>query len=129
RRPASTPPPTERPMAVQSKNIPAPDKIKIGTALISVSDKMGIADLARELAGFGVRIFSTGGTFKALSAEGIAVTDVSDITGFPEIMDGRVKTLHPGVHGGLLALRDDAQHVEAMKAHGIEGIDLAIINL
>jgi phosphoribosylaminoimidazolecarboxamide formyltransferase/IMP cyclohydrolase len=122
-------PPTERLMAVQSKNIPAPDKVRIRTALISVSDKSGIAELARELTGLGIRILSTGGTFKALSAEGIEVVDVSDVTGFPEIMDGRVKTLHPNVHGGLLAIRDDAEHVEAMKAHGIEGIDLAVLNL
>jgi phosphoribosylaminoimidazolecarboxamide formyltransferase/IMP cyclohydrolase len=116
-------------MAVQSKNIPAPDRVKVSTALISVSDKSGIAELARELAGLGIRILSTGGTFKALSAEGIAVTDVTDVTGFPEIMDGRVKTLHPNVHGGLLAIRDDADHVAAMEKHGIAGIDLAIINL
>jgi len=116
-------------MAVQSKNIPAPDKVRIRTALISVSDKSGIADLARELVGLGVRILSTGGTFKTLSAEGIEVVDVSDVTGFPEIMDGRVKTLHPNVHGGLLAIRDDAEHVEAMEVHGIEGIDLAVLNL
>ena len=116
-------------MAVQSKNIPAPDKVRIRTALISVSDKAGIADLARELASLGVRILSTGGTFKALSAEGIPVADVSELTRFPEIMDGRVKTLHPNVHGGLLAIRDDAEHMAAMKAHGIEGIDLAVINL
>ena len=116
-------------MAVQSKNIPAPDRITIRTALISVSDKSGVAELARELARLGVRILSTGGTFKTLSAQRIPVTDVSDITSFPEIMDGRVKTLHPNVHGGLLAIRDDAEHVAAMKAHGIEGIDLAVINL
>jgi phosphoribosylaminoimidazolecarboxamide formyltransferase / IMP cyclohydrolase len=116
-------------MAVQSKNIPAPDRVKVRTALISVSDKSGIAELARELAGAGICILSTGGTFKALAAEGIAVTDVADITGFPEIMDGRVKTLHPNVHGGLLAIRDDADHVAAMQKHGITGIDLAIINL
>jgi phosphoribosylaminoimidazolecarboxamide formyltransferase/IMP cyclohydrolase len=116
-------------MAVQSKNIPAPDRVKVRTALISVSDKSGIAELARELTALGIRILSTGGTFKALSAEGIAVTDVSDITGFPEIMDGRVKTLHPTVHGGLLAIRDDADHVAAMEKHGIAGIDLSIINL
>jgi phosphoribosylaminoimidazolecarboxamide formyltransferase/IMP cyclohydrolase len=116
-------------MAVQSKNIPAPDRVKVRTALISVSDKSGIAELARELSGLGIRILSTGGTFKALSADGIAVTDVSDVTGFPEIMDGRVKTLHPNVHGGLLAIRDDADHVAAMEKHGISGIDIAIINL
>ncbi|RUV31766.1 bifunctional phosphoribosylaminoimidazolecarboxamide formyltransferase/IMP cyclohydrolase, partial [Mesorhizobium sp. M1A.T.Ca.IN.004.03.1.1] len=77
----------------------------------------------------GVRLLSTGGTFKAITAAGLAVTDVSEITGFPEIMDGRVKTLHPTVHGGLLAIRDDGEHQEAMKKHGIEGIDLAVINL
>src|SRR5690606_39193757 len=81
------------------------------------------------LAGKGVRLLSTGGTHKALSDAGLAVTDVSEVTGFPEIMDGRVKTLHPSVHGGLLAIRDDAEHVEAMKAHGIGAIDLAVINL
>jgi phosphoribosylaminoimidazolecarboxamide formyltransferase/IMP cyclohydrolase len=116
-------------MAVQSKNIPAPDRVAVKTALISVSDKSGIAALAGRLAGLGVRILSTGGTFKALSEGGIAATDVSDVTGFPEIMDGRVKTLHPNVHGGLLAIRDDADHAAAMQAHGISGIDLAIINL
>jgi phosphoribosylaminoimidazolecarboxamide formyltransferase/IMP cyclohydrolase len=116
-------------MAVQSKRIPPPDKVRIQTALISVSDKSGIVDLAAALAGFGVRLLSTGGTFKTLSEAGIAVTDVSDITGFPEIMDGRVKTLHPRVHGGLLAIRDDEDHRAAMAAHDIGAIDLAIINL
>ncbi len=116
-------------MAVVSKKIPAPDNVRIRTALLSVSDKTGIVELATGLASQGVRLLSTGGTHKALSAAGLDVTDVSDITGFPEIMDGRVKTLHPNVHGGLLAIRDDQDHIEAMKAHGIEGIDLAIINL
>jgi phosphoribosylaminoimidazolecarboxamide formyltransferase/IMP cyclohydrolase len=116
-------------MAVVSKKIPAPDKVKVKTALLSVSDKTGIVDLARALAEKGVRLLSTGGTHKAIAAAGLTVTDVSDVTGFPEIMDGRVKTLHPKVHGGLLAIRDDAEHQEAMKAHGIEGIDLAVINL
>ena len=113
-------------MAVQSKNIPAPDKVRIRTALISVSDKAGIADLARELASLGVRILSTGGTFKALSAEGIPVADVSELTRFPEIMDGRVKTLHPNVHGGLLAIRDDAEHMAAMKAHSRRHVPTAL---
>jgi len=116
-------------MAVVSKKIPAPDKVAVKTALLSVSDKAGIVELARALAERGVRLLSTGGTHKAIAAAGLAVTDVSDVTGFPEIMDGRVKTLHPKVHGGLLAIRDDAEHQEAMKAHGIDGIDLAIINL
>jgi phosphoribosylaminoimidazolecarboxamide formyltransferase/IMP cyclohydrolase len=116
-------------MAVHSKKIPAPDLVKIRTALISVSDKTGIAELARTLADLGIAILSTGGTYKALSAAGIPVNDVSEVTKFPEIMDGRVKTLHPAVHGGLLAIRDDGEHQQAMKEHGISGIDLAIINL
>ncbi|MDP9811029.1 phosphoribosylaminoimidazolecarboxamide formyltransferase/IMP cyclohydrolase [Rhizobium tibeticum] len=116
-------------MAVVSKKIPAPDKVDVRTALLSVSDKTGIVELARALAEKGVRLLSTGGTHKAIAAAGLAVTDVSDVTGFPEIMDGRVKTLHPKVHGGLLAIRDDADHQAAMKAHGIEGIDLVVINL
>lgn len=116
-------------MAVVSKKIPAPDKVKVKTALLSVSDKSGIVELARALAENGVRLLSTGGTHKAIAAAGLEVTDVSDVTGFPEIMDGRVKTLHPTVHGGLLAIRDDAEHQAAMKAHGIEGIDLSVINL
>ncbi|ACS58479.1 MULTISPECIES: bifunctional phosphoribosylaminoimidazolecarboxamide formyltransferase/IMP cyclohydrolase [Rhizobium] len=116
-------------MAVISKKIPAPDKVEIKTALISVFDKTGIVDLAHALSARGVRLLSTGGTYKAITAAGLAVTDVSEVTGFPEIMDGRVKTLHPTVHGGLLAIRDDSEHQEAMKTHGIEGIDLAVINL
>jgi phosphoribosylaminoimidazolecarboxamide formyltransferase / IMP cyclohydrolase len=116
-------------MAVVSKMIPAPDKVKIRTALLSVSDKTGIVELARALADHGVKLLSTGGTFKAIREAGLDVTDVSDVTGFPEIMDGRVKTLHPGVHGGLLAIRDDAEHVKAMEEHKIGAIDLAVINL
>ena len=116
-------------MAVVSKKIPAPDKVKIRTALLSVSDKTGIVELAQTLIAHGVRLLSTGGTHKAIAAEGLPVTDVSELTGFPEIMDGRVKTLHPRVHGGLLAIRDDAEHVAAMKEHGIESIDLVVINL
>jgi phosphoribosylaminoimidazolecarboxamide formyltransferase/IMP cyclohydrolase len=116
-------------MAVVSKKIPAPDLVRVRTALLSVSDKTGIVEFARGLHERGVRLLSTGGTHKALAAEGLPVIDVSEITGFPEIMDGRVKTLHPKVHGGLLSIRDDAEHVEAMKVHGIEAIDLAVINL
>lgn len=116
-------------MAVHSKRIPAPDRVEIKTALLSVSDKSGIVELATALAGKGVKILSTGGTYEALTDAGVAVTDVSEVTGFPEIMDGRVKTLHPKVHGGLLAIRDDAEHQAAMAEHGIGGIDLAVINL
>lgn len=98
-------------------------------ALISVSDKTGIVNLARELARFDVEIISTGGTAKALRDAGINVRDISDLTGFPEMMDGRVKTLHPRVHGGLLAMRDNTEHVAAMKEHDIEPIDLVVVNL
>lgn len=116
-------------MAVVSKKIPAPDKVLIRTALLSVSDKTDIIELAGALVKLGVKLLSTGGTSKAIADAGLPVTDVSDITKFPEIMDGRVKTLHPNVHGGLLAIRDDAEHQEAMRAHGIEAIDLSVINL
>lgn len=98
-------------------------------ALISVSDKTGIVELARELAAMGVEIISTGGTAKALADAGIAVIGVSDITGFPECLDGRVKTLHPKVHGGLLAMRSNAEHMRQLEELGIEPIDLVIINL
>ncbi|WP_137109487.1 bifunctional phosphoribosylaminoimidazolecarboxamide formyltransferase/IMP cyclohydrolase [Rhodobacter sp. SY28-1] len=103
--------------------------VPIGRALISVSDKSGLLDLARALAGYGVELISTGGTSGMLRAAGLAVRDVAEVTGFPEMMDGRVKTLHPNVHGGLLALRDDDEHLVAMAAHGIEPIDLLIVNL
>src|SRR5216110_3452452 len=93
---------------------------KISRALISVSDKTGIVDFARELRTFDVEIISTGGTAKALREAGVDVTDVSDVTGFPEMMDGRVKTLHPKIHGALLAVRDNPEHVTAMNQNGIE---------
>jgi phosphoribosylaminoimidazolecarboxamide formyltransferase/IMP cyclohydrolase len=102
---------------------------RIQRALISVSDKTGIVDLARELARFDIEIVSTGGTAKALRNAGLAVRDISEITGFPEMMDGRVKTLHPRVHGGLLALRDNVDHVAAMQEHEIQPIDLVVVNL
>jgi phosphoribosylaminoimidazolecarboxamide formyltransferase/IMP cyclohydrolase len=102
---------------------------KIHRALISVSDKTGIVDFARELQHFGVEIVSTGGTARALRDAGIEVRDVSDVTGFPELMDGRVKTLHPKIHGALLGLRNNAEHVAAMREHGIEPIDLVVVNL
>jgi phosphoribosylaminoimidazolecarboxamide formyltransferase/IMP cyclohydrolase len=101
----------------------------IKRALISVSDKTGIIDFARELKRFNVEIISTGGTARALRDAGIDVRDISDVTGFPEMMDGRVKTLHPRVHGGLLALRDNPEHVAAMQEHGIEPIDMVVVNL
>ena len=101
----------------------------VRTALISVSDKTGLVDAARRLADAGVRLISTGGTHRALSDAGLDVTDVAALTGFPEMMDGRVKTLHPMVHGGLLALRDNPDHAAAMQAHGIGGIDLLWVNL
>ncbi len=101
----------------------------IRRALLSVSDKTGLVDFAKALAGRGVALISTGGTARTLRDAGLAVTDVSEVTGFPEIMDGRVKTLHPKIHGGFLALRDKPEHAEAMRAHGIEGIDLLVSNL
>jgi len=103
--------------------------IKIKTALISVSDKTGVVDFAQELADMGVKIISTGGTARTLAGEGIEVTPIENVTGFPEMMDGRVKTLHPKIHGGLLALRDKADHKAAMKQHNIEPIDLVCVNL
>jgi phosphoribosylaminoimidazolecarboxamide formyltransferase / IMP cyclohydrolase len=98
-------------------------------ALISVSDKSGVVALARALTEHSIELVSTGGTRKALIDAGLKVLDVSDLTGFPEMMDGRVKTLHPAVHGGLLAVRDNAQHVEAMHAHMIRPIDILVVNL
>ncbi len=116
-------------MAVVSKKIPAPETVKLKTALLSVSDKTGIIELAKALDAQGVALVSTGGTKKAIADAGLPVRDVSDLTGFPEVMDGRVKTLHPGVHGGLLAIRDDEEHKAAMAEHSITEIDLAVINL
>jgi len=98
-------------------------------ALLSVSDKTGIVDLARGLHALGVRLISTGGTAKLLANEGLPVTEVAEVTGFPEMLDGRVKTLHPKVHGGLLARRDVPEHVQALKDHGIATIDLLVVNL
>ncbi|TGN42316.1 bifunctional phosphoribosylaminoimidazolecarboxamide formyltransferase/IMP cyclohydrolase [Paracoccus liaowanqingii] len=103
--------------------------VALRRALISVSDKTGLTEFATALAARGVQILSTGGSAKALREAGLQVTDVAEITGFPEMMDGRVKTLHPAVHGGLLALRDNPDHVAAMVQHGIGGIDLLVVNL
>jgi len=98
-------------------------------ALISVSDKTGVVEFAGALAGYGIELISTGGTRKMLSDAGLAVLDISDVTCFPEMMDGRVKTLHPAVHGGLLAIRSNAGHAESMRAHRIRPIDLVVVNL
>lgn len=103
--------------------------VTIKRALLSVSDKSGLVELGQSLASRGVELVSTGGTAKALRDAGLAVKDVSDLTGFPEMMDGRVKTLHPMVHGGLLAVRDNPEHVTAMEQHAIGAIDLVVVNL
>ncbi|WP_113912172.1 bifunctional phosphoribosylaminoimidazolecarboxamide formyltransferase/IMP cyclohydrolase [Roseovarius dicentrarchi] len=105
------------------------DIAPIRRALLSVSDKTGLIDLGRALAQRGVELLSTGGSAKSLRQAGLEVRDVADVTGFPEMMDGRVKTLHPAVHGGLLALRDNDDHLRAMDEHGIGAIDLLVVNL
>ncbi|HPG80416.1 MAG TPA: bifunctional phosphoribosylaminoimidazolecarboxamide formyltransferase/IMP cyclohydrolase, partial [Piscinibacter sp.] len=99
------------------------------TALISVSDKTGVLEFARGLHALGVKLLSTGGTAKLLAEAGLPVTEVAEHTGFPEMLDGRVKTLHPVIHGGLLARRDLPAHVKALQAHGITTIDLLVVNL
>lgn len=103
--------------------------MKIKRALLSVSDKRGIVEFGKGLAAMGVDIISTGGTMKDLRDAGVPVTAVQDVTGFPEMMDGRVKTLHPKIHGAILAMRDHESHVQAMKDHGITPIDLVVVNL
>ena len=107
----------------------APNRVALKRALISVSDKTGLIEAARTLVGLGVELVSTGGTRKAIADAGLPVKDVSDLTGFPEMMDGRVKTLHPTVHGGILGYRDAPDHAAAMAEHGIGGIDLVYVNL
>ena len=102
---------------------------RIERAIISVTDKSGIVDFAKALSKFNVQILSTGGTARALREGGIKVTDISDYTGFPEMMDGRVKTLHPKVHGGLLGLRENPEHVSMMQKYGIMPIDMVVVNL
>src|SRR5438270_9229339 len=101
----------------------------IRRALLSVSDKTGLVDLARVLAGFNVELISTGGTRKTLLDAGLSVREVSDVTGFPEMLDGRVKTLHPLIHGGILAVRDNPEHARALEEHRIEPIDMVVVNL
>jgi phosphoribosylaminoimidazolecarboxamide formyltransferase/IMP cyclohydrolase len=108
---------------------PAPDRVKVRRALLSVSDKTGLVEAARTLAALGVELVSTGGTRKAIADAGLPVKDIADLTGFPEMMDGRVKTLHPVVHGGLLGVRDAPEHKAAMELHGIGAIDLVYVNL
>ncbi len=112
-----------------SRSSPPQSGTRVCRALLSVSDKEGLVEFARGLAALGIEILSTGGTYKALVQAGVLVREVSDYTGFPELMHGRVKTLHPKVHGGILALRDDASHVAAMQAHAIAPIDLVVVNL
>jgi len=116
-------------VSAKPRTTPRPDRIQVKTALLSVSDKTGLIELATALRAAGIKLLSTGGTAKTIRDQGLEVIDVSTHTGFPEIMDGRVKTLHPKVHGGLLARRDDTDHVDAMTRENIEGIDLLIVNL
>jgi phosphoribosylaminoimidazolecarboxamide formyltransferase/IMP cyclohydrolase len=116
-------------MAIKANAAPPQDLVPVRRALLSVFDKTGLAAFAAALAARGVEIVSTGGTAAALAAAGIPVVDVSALTGFPEILDGRVKTLHPAVHGGLLAVRGDKAHEAALAAHGIAPIDLLVVNL
>jgi len=104
-------------------------EVKIKRALVSVSDKTGVVDLSRTLNNMGVQILSTGGTARSLQEAGIPVIEVSRYTGFPEMMDGRIKTLHPKIHGALLGKRDNPEHMKQMKTHGIEPIDLVVVNL
>src|SRR6202000_1327345 len=115
---------------LEQRILPMTDQLRrVTRALLSVSDKSGLIEFARALAIHGVELISTGGTAKAIAEAGLKVRDVSELTGFPEMMDGRVKTLHPKVHGGLLAIRDNTEHAAAMKAHGIAPIDLLVVNL
>ncbi|MCS7279083.1 MAG: IMP cyclohydrolase [Thermodesulfobacteriaceae bacterium] len=102
---------------------------KIERALISVTDKTGVVELGRELENLGIEIISTGGTAKTLREGGIKVIDISEVTGFPEILGGRVKTLHPLIHGGILFKREDEEHLETIKKHSIKPIDLIVVNL
>src|SRR3954447_22978543 len=102
---------------------------KIQRAILSVTDKTGLVDFARKLSAVGIELVSTGGTAKLLRESGIEVKDISDLTGFPEMLDGRVKTLHPKVHGGILHRREDPRHVAAIEAHGIQPIDMVVVNL
>src|SRR5258708_31414511 len=108
---------------------PPTDLRPIRRALLSVTDKIGLVDFARVLAAFGVDLVSTGGASRALREAGLPVRDISDLTGFPEMLDGRVKTLHPKVHGGILHIRDNAEHMASVEEHAIEPIDMVVVNL
>ncbi|HEY0263317.1 MAG TPA: bifunctional phosphoribosylaminoimidazolecarboxamide formyltransferase/IMP cyclohydrolase [Granulicella sp.] len=112
-----------------SSPVPVSELLPIRRALLSVTNKTGLVEFAQALASFGVELVSTGGTAKALRDAGLAVRDISDLTGFPEMLDGRVKTLHPKVHGGILHIRNNAEHVAAVTEHGIEPIDMVVVNL
>lgn len=116
-------------MAIKSKHIQSPDMHRIRRALISVFDKKNLIELATKLIQWEIMLISTGGTARTIAQAGLPVEDVSNITKFPEIMDGRIKTMHPAVHAALLGIRNDPRHVEVMRQHGIEGIDLAVVNL
>jgi phosphoribosylaminoimidazolecarboxamide formyltransferase/IMP cyclohydrolase len=105
------------------------DQLPIRRALVSVTDKTGLAELCSTLVALGAELVSTGGTMKAIAAAGLPVTSVSDVTGFPEIMGGRVKTLHPAVHGGILADKDNPEHLATLASHGIKTFDLICVNL
>src|SRR3977135_2569177 len=107
----------------------SPGEVRVARALLSVSDKTGIVEFARGLAELGIEIISTGGTAHELTEAGVTVRSISDLTGFPEIMDGRVKTLHPKLYAGLLAVRDNPEHVRAAPEHDIEYVDLVVVNL
>ncbi len=120
--------PTSTSDAASTSN-PDPGLKKIARALLSVTDKTGLVDFARHLAGFGVELVSTGGTARALREAGLTVLDISELTGFPEMLDGRVKTLHPKVHGGILHIRGNAEHRAAVQTHGIQPIDMVVVNL
>ncbi|MDQ3723123.1 MAG: bifunctional phosphoribosylaminoimidazolecarboxamide formyltransferase/IMP cyclohydrolase, partial [Actinomycetota bacterium] len=119
----------DEPDNASGETLTAPAAVTIRRALLSVSDKRGVVDFARGLAGLGVELVSTGGTAAALTEAGLEVRAIEDFTGFPEIMDGRVKTLHPRLYAGLLAVRDDQSHVDAASEHGIEYVDLVCVNL
>src|SRR5271156_5000299 len=114
--------------SIDSSAAPA-DLRLIRRALLSVTDKTGLVDFARVLASFGVDLVSTGGTARTLREAGLPVRDISDLTGFPEMLDGRVKTLHPKVHGGILHIRDNVEHQAAVAEQGIEPIDMVVVNL
>src|SRR5579863_8931515 len=102
---------------------------RIRRAILSVTDKTGLVDFARKLAALNIELISTGGTAKLLRDAGVTVKDISELTGFPEMLDGRVKTLHPKVHGGILHRREDPKHVAAVKEHGIQPVDMVVVNL